>query len=88
MTGPPRLPGYTYIQHIGHGGFADVFLYEQEWPRQRVAVKVVRGRRLTQREKSMFTIKANAMAQRPTTPTSSAVTAGTNQRGRRLAAHW
>ena len=38
----PRIPGLTYIQHIGQGGFADVFLYEQEWPRQRVAVKVVR----------------------------------------------
>jgi serine/threonine protein kinase len=63
VTGPPRIPGYTYIQHIGQGGFADVFLYEQEWPRQRVAVKVVRPDiPLTEREKSLFTIEANAMA--------------------------
>ena len=59
----PRIPGLTYIQHIGQGGFADVFLYEQEWPRQRVAVKVVRPDvPLTEREKAMFTIEANAMA--------------------------
>ena len=59
----PRIPGLTYIQHIGQGGFADVFLYEQEWPRQRVAVKVVRPDvPLTDREKGMFTTEANAMA--------------------------
>jgi serine/threonine protein kinase len=59
----PRIPGLTYIQHIGQGGFADVFLYEQEWPRQRVAVKVVRPDvPLTEREKAMFTTEANAMA--------------------------
>ena len=62
MTGP-TIPGYTYIQHIGQGGFADVFLYEQQWPRQRVAVKVVRPDvPLTDREKGMFTVEANAMA--------------------------
>ena len=38
----PVIPGYTFVQHLGSGGFADVFLYEQQWPRQRVAVKVVR----------------------------------------------
>ena len=42
MSGP-RIPGFTYLQHLGSGGFADVFLYEQEWPQQRVAVKVVRA---------------------------------------------
>ncbi len=62
MTGP-RIPGYTYLQHLGSGGFADVFLYEQAWPQQRVAVKVVReGVALTDREKSLFTDEANAMA--------------------------
>ena len=62
MTGP-AIPGFVYIQHIGQGGFADVFLYEQQWPRQRDAVKVVRpDLPLTEREKGMFTIEANAMA--------------------------
>ncbi len=62
MTGP-RIPGFTYLQHLGSGGFADVFLYEQEWPQQRVAVKVVRGGVvLTDHEKSLFTSEGNAMA--------------------------
>ena len=72
MSGPPDIPGYTYLQHLGSGGFADVFLYEQEWPQQRVAVKVVRPDvALTDREKALFTAEANAMARWPTTPTSS-----------------
>ena len=76
---PPRIPGFTYIQHIGQGGFADVFLYEQEWPRQRVAVKVVRPDvPLTDREKSMFTTEANAMARLADPPyIVSVITAGT-----------
>ncbi|MEZ5091340.1 serine/threonine-protein kinase [Nocardioides sp.] len=59
----PRIPGYRYIDHLGSGGFADVFLYEQEWPHQRVAIKVVRPDvPLNEREKSLFTSEANAMA--------------------------
>ena len=62
MTGP-RIPGYTCLQHLGSGGFADVFLYEQAWPQQRVAVKIVReGVALTDHEKALFTDEANAMA--------------------------
>ncbi len=62
MSGPP-IPGYTYLQHLGSGGFADVFLYEQAWPQQRVAVKVVRaGVALSEHETSLFTSEANAMA--------------------------
>ena len=34
MSGP-LIPGFTYLQHLGSGGFADVFLYEQQWPQQR-----------------------------------------------------
>ncbi len=62
MTGP-RIPGFTYLQHLGSGGFADVYLYEQQFPQQKVAVKVVRPDvALTDREKSLFTAEANAMA--------------------------
>ncbi len=79
MTGPPRIPGFTYVEHIGQGGFADVYLYEQEWPRQRVAVKVVRPDvPLTEREKAMFTSEADAMAQLADHPyIVSVLTAGT-----------
>jgi eukaryotic-like serine/threonine-protein kinase len=59
----PALPGFTYLDRLGAGGFADVFLYEQEWPRRLVAVKVVRPDvPLTDREKALFTTEANSMA--------------------------
>jgi serine/threonine protein kinase len=35
------LPGYSYVRPLGSGGFADVFLYEQDMPRRVVAVKVL-----------------------------------------------
>lgn len=35
------LPGYTFVRPLGAGGFADVFLYEQDMPRRVVAVKVL-----------------------------------------------
>ena len=38
---PPVLPGHTYVRPLGSGGFADVFLYEQDMPRRVVAVKVL-----------------------------------------------
>lgn len=59
----PVIGGFTFVEHLGSGGFADVFLYEQQWPRQRVAVKVVRPDvPLNEREKQLFTDEANAMA--------------------------
>lgn len=38
---PPELDGLTLLRRIGGGGFADVFLYEQQLPHRRVAVKVL-----------------------------------------------
>lgn len=38
---PPRIPGFTYMRTLGQGGFADVYLYQQETPRRTVAVKVL-----------------------------------------------
>lgn len=40
-SAPPILPGLSYIRPLGSGGFADVFLYEQDMPRRDVAVKVL-----------------------------------------------
>ena len=31
---PPILPGLAYVRPLGSGGFADVFLYEQDMPRR------------------------------------------------------
>jgi eukaryotic-like serine/threonine-protein kinase len=78
MTGP-AIPGFRFVQLLGSGGFADVYLYEQEWPSQKVAIKVVRTEvPLTEREKGMFTSEANAMARLADHPyIVSVMTAGT-----------
>jgi serine/threonine protein kinase len=75
----PTIPGFRFVQLLGSGGFADVYLYEQEWPSQKVAIKVVRPDvPLTEREKAMFTSEANAMARLADHPyIVSVVTAGT-----------
>jgi eukaryotic-like serine/threonine-protein kinase len=78
VTGP-SIPGYRFVSLLGSGGFADVYLYEQEWPSQKVAIKVVRTDvPLTEREKGMFTSEANAMARLADHPyIVSVMTAGT-----------
>ncbi|SFC85556.1 Serine/threonine protein kinase [Nocardioides terrae] len=59
---PPNLPGFTFIESIGEGGFADVYLYEQRLPARRVAVKVLKkGADASGLE--MFYAEANVMAQ-------------------------
>lgn len=40
-SAPPVLAGYSYVRPLGSGGFADVFLYEQDMPRRVAAVKVL-----------------------------------------------
>jgi eukaryotic-like serine/threonine-protein kinase len=81
----PVIPGFEFVEHLGSGGFADVFLYEQQWPRQRVAVKVVRPDvPLDEREKQLFTAEANAMARLADHPyIVSVITAGVTQDGGR-----
>ncbi|MFX4286351.1 protein kinase domain-containing protein [Janibacter sp. G349] len=60
---PPDLPGLDYVQPLGSGGYADVFLYEQQMPRMKVAVKVLKTEGLTQAIKQQFIDEANTMAQ-------------------------
>jgi serine/threonine protein kinase len=81
----PIIAGFTFVEHLGSGGFADVFLYEQLWPRQRVAVKVVRPDvPLNDREKQLFTAEANAMARLADHPfIVSVITAGVTIEGER-----
>ena len=81
----PHIEGFTFVEHLGSGGFADVFLYEQLWPRQRVAVKVVRPDvPLNDREKQLFTAEANAMARLADHPyIVSVITAGVTADGAR-----
>jgi tRNA A-37 threonylcarbamoyl transferase component Bud32 len=48
---------------LGSGGFADVFLYEQNMPRRQVAVKVMLSEVVNEQVRQMFQAEANLMAQ-------------------------
>ena len=60
---PPELPGYTFVKLLGSGGFSDVFLYDQQLPKRRVAVKVLLTDDLTAANRQAFVAEANLMAQ-------------------------
>jgi len=60
---PPILPGFSYVHVLGSGGFADVFLYEQNMPRRQVAVKVMLAEVVNDQVRQMFQAEANLMAQ-------------------------
>jgi serine/threonine protein kinase len=59
---PPKLDGYRNLGLLGSGGFADVFLYEQEFPRTNVAIKFLVGDAVGDQQRQRFTDEANAMA--------------------------
>lgn len=60
---PPVIPGFTYISLLGSGGFSDVYLYEQDRPRRKVAVKVLLSDLKTEGARRRFESEANLMAQ-------------------------
>ncbi|HIY67158.1 MAG TPA: serine/threonine protein kinase [Candidatus Agrococcus pullicola] len=59
----PDIPGYDFLQVLGSGGFADVYLYQQALPSRRVAVKVLLPSQLNQNTVEHFRNEANLMAQ-------------------------
>ncbi len=59
---PPVIPGYDYVRLLGTGGFADVFLYRQQMPRRRVAVKVLLAASLDDEARARFRTEADIMA--------------------------
>lgn len=63
---PPRIAGFSYVRPLGSGGFARVFLYEQDMPRRVVAVKVldrVAGAAVASEDlRAVFESEANVMA--------------------------
>lgn len=63
LTGPPEIDGFEFLEPLGAGGFADVYLYEQELPRRTVAVKVLRGDDVGEQAVAAFLDEANVMAQ-------------------------
>lgn len=59
---PPVLPGYSFLSVLGSGGFSDVYLYEQDRPRRKVAVKVLTADLKTKGARASFESEANLMA--------------------------
>jgi hypothetical protein len=60
---PPRIPGFNYVSLLGSGGFSDVYLYQQDRPRRKVAVKVLLSGLKTEGARRRFESEANLMAQ-------------------------
>ena len=61
-SAPPVIAGYTAIRPLGTGGFADVFLFEQNMPRRSVAVKVLLHDVVDNDVLRMFNAEADVMA--------------------------
>jgi serine/threonine protein kinase len=59
---PPALDGYRYVDFLGSGGFADVFLYEQASTAREVAVKVLRLGALDAESRRAFVAETTLMA--------------------------
>lgn len=59
---PPVLSGFQYLRPLGTGGFADVFLFEQNMPKRPVAVKVLLTNIVDAQLLRMFSAEADAMA--------------------------
>ncbi len=56
------LAGFDYVRPLGTGGFADVFLFEQDMPRRAVAVKVLLQDVVAEGLLRMFNAEADIMA--------------------------
>lgn len=65
---PPHIDGYKFLDRLGSGGFADVYLYEQDRPLRKVAVKVLLADLRTEGARRRFESEANLMAQLSTHP--------------------
>lgn len=60
---PPQLDGFTFVDLIGQGGFADVFRYQQAMPMRQVAIKVLLASAVDGPAREQFNAEANVMAQ-------------------------
>ncbi|MGK0716164.1 serine/threonine-protein kinase [Leucobacter sp. W1153] len=59
---PPKISGLSYVRPLGEGGFASVYLYEQDLPRRMVAVKALKSGLESAEERADFQIETDAMA--------------------------
>jgi serine/threonine protein kinase len=62
-VGAPDLPGLRYLEPLGSGGFSDVYLYERDQPRIKVAVKLMRADVLDDTQRRQFVAEADTMAE-------------------------
>jgi serine/threonine protein kinase len=65
---PPEIQGFEYVSLVGSGGFSDVFLYQQQRPRRRVAVKVLLHEWSSESQRAAFDAEADLMATLSTHP--------------------
>ncbi|WP_255447508.1 serine/threonine-protein kinase [Schumannella sp. 10F1B-5-1] len=68
IAAPPMLPGFSVVRPLGSGGFADVFLYEQDLPRRVVAVKVLSSDTVSPAVLRAFNAEADILARLSTHP--------------------
>ena len=80
---PPGLDGYTYVAYLGGGGFADVYLYQQQLPDRQVAIKVLRATVDDDEAHRQFNAEANLMARVSTHPNIVTIHAAAVSRDRR-----
>lgn len=64
----PQIPGFSFVKALGTGGFSDVYLYEQQRPTRKVAVKVLLADVSQESARHSFESEANLMAQLSTHP--------------------
>ncbi len=64
----PEIDGFMHERVLGSGGFADVHLYTQRFPRRQVAIKVLKVETLDRETRRQFVAEANVMAQLSTHP--------------------
>lgn len=58
----PEIPGFTLIDWLGGGGFADVFRYHDHSLDREVAIKVLHRGGSTDRARQAFRTEASLMA--------------------------
>jgi serine/threonine protein kinase len=62
-TTGPDLPGLHLQRKLGSGGFSDVYLYEREQPRMKVAVKVLKADVMDEAQRAQFVAEADTMGE-------------------------
>ena len=60
-TSPPTVPGYRIVRRIGQGGMGSVYLAEQDSPRRRVALKMIRAGYLSRSLRRRFRLEAEVL---------------------------